>query len=555
MKTIFCLILSCAWLGALGASMKIEEATVTLPYTELAALLSRVSEVERSLEAAPATAPVDVIVRSAQYRLDCVVLEAATLEASFAVTNLSDTWQSVLLVEASEAIRSVDPVATKLVQREGGLHLLLEPHAEVAVTLGLPLTGASHSRGGQVVAEFFAIGAVQSSLTVSHGSKPESVAVIGAVGGNAAKTEFSLSASGGRLVVKLYEDSALEPTRWRSEAQYLVRDAGGTMEVLCHLRLKATDGGRTSQATLRLPSEVNVSQVNGVGSVKQSVEMTVEGPVIHFNWGEDEAIAREIYVAYMVPLAVVDERVALPVLQVSNAVRADADYYLTDFDGLELSPMEGGWSDAGRPPEWIIQDAGGRELDHYAGLSGESLILSARLLPRLQTASATILLAEYTTEVVAEGGRLHQGSLTIEHGAQADYEFTLPESGKLLACTLDGSTTAPIVQEDGTLRLMLPRAGESKATTRVGYTFTTKGKKMNPVEGKLELALPQTPLFIHKLTWTVQLPREYQATALEGNVAIDAGGADGKPVRLSKQICDGERPVASLYYTRRDLQR
>jgi hypothetical protein len=183
MKTIFCFIISCAWLGALGATTQIEEATVTLPYTELSSLLDRVNAVERSL------------------------------------------------------------------------HVLLEPHAEVAVTLGLPLTGASRSSGGQVIAEFFAIGAVQSSLMISHGMNPEALAVIGAVGANRAKTEFSLPALGGRVAVKLYEDTALEPTRWRSEAQYLVRDTGGAVEVLCHLRLKATDGGRTSQATLRLPSD------------------------------------------------------------------------------------------------------------------------------------------------------------------------------------------------------------------------------------------------------------------------------------------------------------
>jgi len=78
---------------------------------------------------------------------------------------------------------------------------------------------------------------------------------------------------------------------------------------------------------------------------------------------------------------------------------------------------------------------------------------------------------------------------------------------------------------------------------------------MNPVEGKAQLELPRTPLFIHRIVWVVQLPNEYQATAIEGNVVIDAGGAQGKTVRLSKQICDDETPFASLYYTRKDLQR
>ena len=53
----------------------------------------------------------------------------------------------------------------------------------------------------------------------------------------------------------------------------------------------------------------------------------------------------------------------------------------------------------------------------------------------------------------------------------------------------------------------------------------------------------------------MQLPAEYQATALEGNVVIETGGANGKPICLSKQICDDEVPRADLYYTRKDLDR
>ena len=111
---------------------------------------------------------------------------------------------------------------------------------------------------------------------------------------------------------------------------------------------------------------------------------------------------------------------------------------------------------------------------------------------------ATVPSAEYYTELVAEGGMLHRGEVMVEHGAAAEYAFKLPEGSKLL---------------------------------------------------------PRTPLFVHRLIWQLQLPSEYQATALEGNVVIDAGDAHGGSVRLSKQIYDDEAPIASLYYTRRDLER
>jgi hypothetical protein len=555
MKTIFYVVLSCAWISVLGASTKIEQATVTLPYSELASLIDRVHVLEQGLALLPAKPPVDVIVRSAQYRLDCVNPVAPQFQVSFEVANLSDEWQSVLLLEASEAIRSVEPVAAKLVQGEGGMHLLLEPGTTSSITLGLQSERGTRSRGGLVVADFLAIGAAQSLLTIIHDSDPDSVIVTGAVTGNEEKTEFCLPASGQEIKVMLYEPEALMPTRWRSEAKHFVRDAGGEMEVFCHLRLQATDGGRTSEATLSLPNEVNVVTLAGIGEARQSTEMTADGSVIHLNWPNDDTTVHEFFINYTLPVVMSEGRMTMPALQVVDAIASEVAYYFTEFDGLELNPVSGAWSKAGRLPAWVVSEGGELNLDYYALSDGEPLMLSARVLPRLQAVTATVRMADYSTEVVAEGGMLHQGNVTVEHGSQADYEFTLPETGKLLACTVNGLETEPIVQEDGSLRLIMPRGGEGGVTTEVGYAFTTKGGAMNPVEGKVSLALPHTPLFIRQLTWAVQLPSEYQATALEGNVVIDAGGTNGKSVRLSKQICDDETPIASLYYTRRDLQR
>jgi hypothetical protein len=554
MKNILCLILigvsGCAW----GASSELGQASVTLPYSELASLLDRVHEVEQSLAALPPKPPVDVLVRSAHYQIDYMNLEAPQFEASFEVSNLSDQWQSVMLVEATSGIRSVEPPDAKLAQREGGMHLLLEPGAESQVTLGLQLAAPQRSRGGQMIADFFAIAAAQSSLTVQHSGNFDSLIVTGATGTNLEKTEFILSASGGTVQVKLYDTAALLPTRWRSEAQYLVHDAGGAMEVTCHLRLMATDGGRTNKAALTLPNEVSVLTVDGIGFAQKSVEMTDEGSIIHLNWPSDDAMVRELSFSYSVPISMAGAHVVMPLLEVADAVQSSEAYYFIDFDGIALRPAAGPWSVAGRIPDWIEREVGAQDLDYYAVSSGEALELSVRLLPRLKTGTAIIKEAAYNTEVVAEGGRLNKASITIEHGAQADYEFKLPEGGKLLACDINGRPSEPIIEEDGSLRLIMPRTRETMATTHVGYTFTTKGEKMNSVEGKAHLELPRTPLFIHKLTWTVALPSEYQATALEGNVVIDAGGAEGKPVSLSKQIYDDETPVASLYYTRRDLQ-
>ncbi|MGB0745045.1 MAG: hypothetical protein ACPGSB_11035, partial [Opitutales bacterium] len=188
----------------LGARAEIEQATVTLPYSELLDLLEQVKSADEDLEEEPLKPPVDVIVQSANYAIDCRDPEAPTLEAAFSVMNLSEAWQSVFLLEASEAIRSLDPPDAKLVQIDGGMHLLLEPKASATVKVGLQAESAGRTQGGQLIADFYAVGAAQSSLKLTHASDPSAVVVLGAVGSNREKTEFSLPALGGAVQVRLY---------------------------------------------------------------------------------------------------------------------------------------------------------------------------------------------------------------------------------------------------------------------------------------------------------------------------------------------------------------
>ncbi|MGZ0656933.1 hypothetical protein ACWPKS_15100 [Coraliomargarita sp. W4R72] len=540
-----------------GWTADLEKASVTMPYAELASLLDRVRAVEASMDQVKPESPVAVIVKSAEYRLDCVKPESAILEASFAVSNLSPQWQTVRLVGATEAIRSVEPDTVRLLQREDGVSVLLEPRTDVVVTLGLQLATPSRSRSGQVIADFYSIPAAQSRLMVKHHAEPSAVVVAGAVGANADGTEFSLSALGGSIQVALYEASSLVQTQWNGTVNHLVKDQGSRLEVTSRVRLNATDGGRTSEAHLILPNDVSVDTVQGLGTgqARYTLETTANERIIHMTWLDDVAMTREVLVKYSVPSATSEGNFTMPVLTVANALRLDGFYYFMDSEGVEITPANGEWSALGRVPEWIRPLVGSQSLHFYPVTNEGPVELTARWLTRLQTATATVQRAEYETEVVTEGGRLHSGRILVEHQGAADYVFKLPEGGKLLSCAVGGRAVEPILHEDGSLRLVLPEAGRGDGLTQVVYVFTTKAGKMNPVEGQAQLELPRTPLFIHQLMWTVHLPAEYQATALEGNVVIDAGGADGQVVRLSKQICDDETPVASLYYTRRDLER
>lgn len=558
MKTILLIFLSGLWLSAAAAETGIEQATVTLPYTELLGLLERAGRASPDNAQVPPQPPVDILVQSALYSLDCSDPAATRFSASFNVVNLSGEWQSVFLLEATEAIRSLDPPEAKIVQIDGGLHLLLEPNATASVTLGLQAEQAMHAQSVQTIADFVAVGAARSLLQVRHGGTPAALIVSGAVGANREKTEFSLPALGGPVQVKRYQPDAIEPTRWSATARHWIRDMGGVMEVACHVRLRATDGGLTSQAKLILANPASVHSVENYGAgagPQQSLEMTAGGPVLHLEWPHDGAMTREMMIRYTVPLDLKEGKFSVPIIQVASVKEMDAACFVSEFQGFELSPVRGDWSQPGRLPAWVEPGGGNERLKHIRCAKQDVLELLARPLPRLQTAAATVISAEYSTELVVEGGILHQGVVTIEHADAADYRLTLPTGGTLLSSTINGRTTEPLLAEGGGLIFKLPKPERTHTQTTIACVFTAKAEKMNPVEGKAQLELPRTPLFIHKLTWVVQLPAEYQATAVEGNVVIDAGAARGGTVRLGKRICHDESPLAALYYTRKDLNR
>lgn len=148
-----------------------------------------------------------------------------------------------------------------------------------------------------------------------------------------------------------------------------------------------------------------------------------------------------------------------------------------------MRPVGAEWLAVGRVPSWIAKLVGSKALRIASAQATGVLRLSAKLLPRLKTSEATVSLA-----------------------------------------------------------LILPKVATKEAKTKVSYVYTTKDDKLNPVEGRTALELPYTSLFIDQVPWLVQLPAQYEATALEGNIVIETGDAHGQPICLSKQIYDDEVP-------------
>ncbi len=554
MKKILLLLCTAASCCRLEANPGIEGATVTLPYQELASLVNRVNSLERNSGNEVPKPPVSVIVHSAHYTLNCENPENPVLHTSFEVSNLSDSWQSVPLIHAGQPIRSIEPNTAKIVESEGWLQLLLEPESRSSVELSLMGTEPIPSRGGRTIAAFDAIPAARSSLSLRNCDDLSSVYVSGGIAANTGNTEYGLPPSGSSVRVKRHESSTVDSAQWNGSAQYLVSEAPGAIRIRCQLYLIAMDNGQTSKVELIIPVLANLLHAKSENLAEShSTRMTDDRQTVLLQWEDEEANFRRVELDYLVPIDFASDLWQIEGIALSQSARWTQSFYLLPFDGIDLSPIDGDWMETQKTPDWISQLTGSSAFRFIRQATKAPLELRSRSLPRLKTSEATVSVANYVTQLVAEGGMLHQASITVEHSGSASYRFSLPENSKLLSCSVNDQGTYPLLQNDGVLELKLQKPPAGSSSTKLHYTYTTSGDKLNPVEGKANLDLPLTPLFIHRLSWQVQLPSEYEATALEGNVVIEEGGDSGRSIRLGKQICHGETPYAALYYTHRDL--
>lgn len=195
--------------------------------------------------------------------------------------------------------------------------------------------------------------------------------------------------------------------------------------------------------------------------------------------------------------------------------------------GRVALPADGGevtlaWADAAEPAA-------------LAGVSDEAI---------LSTAS-------YTTQVVPDGSVLTEGILTVRHDPPLRISLTLPAESQLLQCRVNGELIRPGIQNGTTLEIPLgdsaPNGGESK----IEISFTATLPALQPTEGEVVLALPQTPIFARQIDWNVHLPSGFEL-ASSGNVEVVAVQTDAKAgLQLRKSLCRNQQPEARITYRKR----
>ena len=113
------------------------------------------------------------------------------------------------------------------------------------------------------------------------------------------------------------------------------------------------------------------------------------------------------------------------------------------------------------------------------------------------------------------------------------------------------------MREKGVMEIPLDHlSGRKNTRSKVCFSYTAAKGKLEPVEGQLALELPLTPLFIHEIAWTVEIPDGYEVSAAEGNVELTSGGRSNNPsvAHFTKKLCRNERPQAQIFYRKRGLE-
>lgn len=166
------------------------------------------------------------------------------------------------------------------------------------------------------------------------------------------------------------------------------------------------------------------------------------------------------------------------------------------------------------------------------------------------TDDAIVSEATYNTQVVRDGSVLTEGVVLVRHDHTARLELKLPESAKLLQCHVNGEPVSPVVKDAGQMEIPLDDPATDGAESEVKFSFTSVLPPLQPAEGELELALPQTPLFAKQIDWNVQLPTAYELS-FSGNVDPVTDKATTAGLHLRKSLCRDQQPQARITYRKR----
>lgn len=171
-------------------------------------------------------------------------------------------------------------------------------------------------------------------------------------------------------------------------------------------------------------------------------------------------------------------------------------------------------------------------------------------LANTTTEDAIISTATYTTEVARDGSAFTQGVIIAHHEQPVKLTVQMPEGSRLLQCQVNSESVRVVALGTGRLEIPLDDPTTDGAESELKLSFTSTVPPLQIGEGEIELLLPQTPVFVKQVDWSVQLPVGYDLT-FSGNVDAVTDKPNTPGLQLRKAFCRDQQPQARITYRKR----
>ena len=523
---------------------ELDRAEVRIPYAELKQLLARAEPTVTPPKQKPA-------LLSLRLRL-AMDGPRPVMEATFRTVGFHDEVAVIPLIGGAVSLDSQSPENAVILAEDATLCLASDTTGTRALQLRLlPILGP----GG------FTISIPPCpSVIFETGDLPDGQSVVlrsEAIEETLAAGQIRpLPSSGVNLAIRLLDDRETReamrpptPSSWTWQNQVLVIPAESDLIYHVMARASAADGSGVA-AILPLPADAQDIVVSGEDLVSHAkVRGENRSLVLSLDWKTRGLLDRQVGISYRLPLRPLDRTWRLQAPG-DAATRTRFIIATTPLRAYSAEGLSAPLSPQGLPAVFTELLHGGN--CQHLEIETPAADLSAIPIPIAATDEGVVKQSEWTVKIEPDGAMLATGVFAIEHKSPLGFVFDTPQDMKLLSCELGGRPVSPVDLGGGTLKVTLPPQGGS---SRLACSFSHTGSALDPVEGTMKLSLPQTPLFIHALSWQIYLPPGYQAETHGNLTRVHEAGAAPSRIMLRKNLCRAERPEIHVFYQRSDLNR
>ncbi len=503
------------------------EGQVTLPFQQF------IQMTEKPIAAPKVVPPVTAILARADYLID-IRDGQALVTVSWQAENYTDAWALVAVAPIDLAIEPEKESA--LVAHDGEIRLMMSKSGTHRASARFPAPS-----GLGIAARFPILPATFNSVKIRSDGKSKDYQIDGAtvLNGEDGEIRHLLPATAKEVIVrkKENEDVAKEPTTWSVSAAAWVKYDAGWLEH--EVRLTATPAsGDGDSMQLAFPNAPSSIEIKSDGLLEH--EKSDKGLLLR--WGRRDGNEKTIILKYRTQITGDDTNWSMKLPEADAGVVA----FVAIPQGAEM--IGEGWIQEPNPsrlPAWLRTQSQGQKIAMSAGKPTQ---VSVKWLPRIDTASMTVNTAMISTRVVTDGSQLTTATYQIAHTGGGSARWKLPEGMTLLDATVGGVRSNP-VDRDGALEFDLP-TGKSGDSTTVAFSYTGTGKALDRVAGGLVVETPSTPLFAHRIDWSIVLPDGTKLEAVESNAEAAPAPAEATAgsAWLRRMLTRGEPLRAEVFY-------